>query len=69
MREVRAGTGDKGSLTLDWNTPVLDLDTDSVYADLLTSVLNIRLTDHIREELGASYSPSAFVGVNTEPDN
>ncbi len=68
MREVRAGTGDKGSLTLDWNTPVLDLDTDSVYADLLTSVLNIRLTDHIREELGASYSPSAFVGVNTEPD-
>ena len=38
------------------------------YADVLTSVLNIRLTDHIREELGASYSPSAFVGINTEPD-
>jgi zinc protease len=31
-------------------------------------VLNIRLTDHIREELGASYSPSAFVAINTEPD-
>ena len=30
------------------------------YADVLTSVLNIRLTDHIREELGASYSPSAL---------
>jgi zinc protease len=68
MREVRAGTGDKGSLTLDWNTPIRDLETDSVYADVLTSVLNIRLTDHIREELGASYSPSAFVGLNTEPD-
>jgi hypothetical protein len=26
------------------------------------------LTDHIREELGASYSPSAFVGILTEPD-
>ena len=68
MREVRAGTGDKGSLTFDWNTPIPDPETDSVYADVLTSVLNIRLTDHIREELGASYSPSAFVGINTEPD-
>jgi zinc protease len=67
-KEVHAGTGDKGSLTFDWSTPTLDPDTDTVYADVLTSVLNIRLTDHIREELGASYSPSAFVGINTEPD-
>jgi zinc protease len=68
LRDVRAGTGDKGSLTLDWNTPVPDPETDAVYAEVLTSVLNIRLTDHIREELGASYSPSAFVGISTEPD-
>jgi zinc protease len=67
-REVHAGTGDKGSLTIDWNAPNSDVETDSVYADMLTSVLNIRLTDHIREELGASYSPSAFVAINTEPD-
>ncbi len=67
-KEVHAGTGDKGSLTFEWNSPIPDRETDTVYADLLTSVLNIRLTDHIREELGASYSPSAFVGVNTEPD-
>jgi zinc protease len=67
-KEVHAGTGDKGSLTFDWSTPTLDSATDTVYADVLTSVLNIRLTDHIREELGASYSPSAFVGINTEPD-
>ena len=68
LKDVRAGTGDKGSLTLDWNTAVPDPETDDVYAEMLTSVLNIRLTDHIREELGASYSPSAFVGINTEPD-
>jgi zinc protease len=67
-REVHAGTGDKGSLTFDWNTPKPDSDTDSVYADVLTSVLNIRLTDHIREELGASYSPSAFVAIYSAPD-
>ncbi len=35
---------------------------------MLTSVLNIRLTDHIREQLGASYSPSAYVAIHTEPD-
>jgi zinc protease len=67
-KEVHAGTGDKGSLTFDWTTPVQDRAVDLVYADVLTSVLNIRLTDHIREELGASYSPSAFVAINPEPD-
>lgn len=67
-REVHAGTGNKGSLTFDWTTPIPDPATDSVYADVLTSVLNIRLTDHIREALGASYSPSASVGLNIEPD-
>src|SRR4051794_2079062 len=66
--EVHAGTGDKGSLTFDWNAATPEPDTATVYADVLTSVLNIRLTDHIREQLGASYSPTAFVSVNTEPD-
>jgi zinc protease len=68
MKEVHAGTGDKGSLTFDWNASIPDTETDAVFADVLTSVLNIRLTDHIREELGASYSPSAYVGILTEPD-
>src|SRR3954452_1542710 len=69
-QEVHAGTGDKGSLTFDWSaaTPDPDTGTATVYVDVLTSVLNIRLTDHIREQLGASYSPTAFVSVNTEPD-
>jgi zinc protease len=67
-KQVHAGAGDKGSLTFDWITPNADSDTDAVYADVLTSVLNIRLTDHIREELGDSYSPSAYVAIDTEPD-
>ena len=65
---MHAGTGDKGSLTFDWSMPIKDPAIDGVYADVLTSVLNIRLTDHIREELGASYSPSAFVSVSLDPD-
>jgi zinc protease len=36
--------------------------------DVLTSVLEHRLTDHIREQLGASYSPSASSSVNPDPD-
>ena len=67
-KEVHAGTGDKGSLSIDWNAPAVDSSTDPVYADVLTNVLNIRLTDHIREQLGASYTPSAQVQVLTEPD-
>jgi zinc protease len=69
VKEVHAGTGDKGSLTFDWNASIPNTETGTVYADVLTSVLNIRLTDHIREELGASYSPSAWVGILTEPDH
>ena len=67
-KDVHAGTGDKSSLTFDWNAPISEPDTDGVYADVLTSVLNIRLTDHIREQLGASYSPSAYVSLSLEPD-
>jgi zinc protease len=68
-KDVHAGTGDKGSLTIDWNTVTAESATESVYADVLTSVLNTRLTDHIREQLGASYSPSASVGIIKEPDH
>ena len=68
-KDVKAGTGDKGSLTLVWNeSAVVDSTTTEVAAGVLTSILNIRLTDHIREELGASYSPSASVSVEFAPD-
>ena len=38
-------------------------------AEVLSSVLNMRLTEHIREALGASYSPFAYATVATEPDS
>jgi zinc protease len=68
-KEVHAGTGEKGSLSFEWNAEYAETVGESVYADLLTSVLNTRLTDHIREELGESYSPSASVGILEEPDH
>jgi zinc protease len=68
-KEVHAGTGDKGSVDFEWNAPYEATEDETVYADVLTSVLNTRMTDHIREQLGASYSPTATVSVLTEPDH
>jgi zinc protease len=67
-KDVHAGTGNKAGLTIDWSVPGTSPTTDEVDADILTSILNTRLTDHIREALGASYSPSASVSLNNEPD-
>jgi zinc protease len=67
-KDVRAGTGDKGTLDLEWSVASTDSRAENVNADVLTSILNIRLTDHIREKLGASYSPSASVSTFSEPD-
>lgn len=62
-REVRAGTGGTAQLQIQYETDIT-ADDVPVYGDLLTNVLQTRLTDHIREELGASYSPDAYVSVD-----
>ena len=66
---VHAGTGETASLTVQFTTAAADTNAIVLKAQLLTSVLNIRLTDAIREELGASYSPSASVSVVGKPEN
>ncbi len=67
-RRVAAGTGDKSTLTRAYDAPVVDIKGDGVLCDVLGSVLTTRLTDHVREELGASYSPNAFCAISLEPD-
>ena len=66
---VNAGSGATASLTVQFSTETEDSAADLLNAQLLTSVLNIRLTDAIREELGASYSPSASVSLAGGPEN
>lgn len=63
-REVRAGTGDQGSLSIAYEVDSDRSQFEIVTADVLTQVLNTRLIDHVREELGASYSPSAYVEID-----
>jgi zinc protease len=66
-REVRAGSGDTGQLLVQYSAPSDGTATERIHADLLGEVLTNRLTERIREELGASYSPTASVAVDTGP--
>ena len=64
---VEAGTGDLGRVTLLFTTEV-ELEPElRVDLALLELVLQQRLTEKIREELSASYSPFAFVRLVEEP--
>lgn len=67
--ETLAGTGDQASLSLLYTVDSTGEKYQYLQAAMLTSVLDTRLTDHIREELGASYSPFAFVSVYEEPSS
>ena len=68
QRTVHAGSGDTASLTVMYTTPADDSTEEALLARLLTTVLTNRLTKSIREELGASYSPNAFVSVIGGPE-
>ena len=64
---VEAGTGELGGVTLRFSTE-LTLDPETrVRVAMLELILQQRLTDRIREELSASYSPSSFAGLVEEP--
>jgi len=67
--EVHVGTGDRASVTRAYTVDIAaaDLPTTNLLTDLLTSVLNSRLTAKLREELGASYSPTAQAYVQLTP--
>lgn len=65
--EVLAGAGDHGSLNLLYTVPSDGSRFEALQAAMLNSVLDTRLTDHIREALGASYSPYAGITLYTEP--
>ncbi|MGH9133267.1 MAG: M16 family metallopeptidase, partial [Ilumatobacteraceae bacterium] len=68
-RTVAAGTGERGSLTVLYTSPVETIDPlDVATADVVTQLLTTRLTENIREELGESYSPFAAIKVYGDPD-
>ncbi len=67
--EVSAGTGDTATVTMLFTSPLADIDARvRVTAEVATELIQARLTDVIREELGESYSPSTVSLVSTDPD-
>jgi zinc protease len=66
---VEAGTGDTASLTMLFSVPV-DAITSRlrVHADVVSELIDARLTDVIREQNGDSYSPFAVTYYTTDPD-
>jgi zinc protease len=68
-RIVEAGAGELGEVVLQWDkTMALDEET-RIQARILELVIRQRLTDRIREELSATYSPSTFVSRVDTPQN
>ncbi len=66
-RAEEAGTGERGVLTIMFETTG-PLDPDlRVHLDILEAVIEQRLTAHIREELSAAYSPLVSVEQVDEP--
>ena len=66
---THAGEADQGAVSLSWPTDdSTDLE-DDITRDVLAAAMGLRLTERLREELGATYSPEAFsYSQSTYPD-
>jgi zinc protease len=53
------GAADQGAISLSWPTTDDSDFKDSLTRDLLAAVMQLRLIDVVREELGATYTPNA----------
>jgi zinc protease len=54
------GAADQGVMVLGWPTTDASDQRDQYARNLLAAVMSLRLTEKLREELGATYSPEAF---------
>ncbi len=62
--QTTAGEGAQASVTLLFTAPATADRRDDVVASILQEVVTARLTDVVREQLGDSYSPYAFVQID-----
>ena len=67
--ELAIGSGDTGTVTISFVGPSPEFHAEArVLADLTSEIVTDRLTRQLREELGESYSPFAWVSLDDEPD-
>ncbi|RJY06945.1 insulinase family protein [Aurantiacibacter aquimixticola] len=65
---THAGQDDQGVLSLSWPSDDGQDLPDDLARDVLASVFNLRMTEILREELSAAYSPQAFSFSTTTYD-
>ena len=63
LEQTNAGEGAQASVALLFTAPATSERRDDVAAAILQEVVTARLNDVVREELGDSYSPFAFVQI------
>ena len=66
-RTVEAGSGEFGEVFMQWDVAVPLDEEIRIHARLLDLIIRQRLTERIREELSATYSPSSFVSAIQDP--
>ncbi len=68
--KVYKGTEDKATMVLAMNKPFVNGDKERKVIDVMGEILQIRVTEKIREELGSVYSPyiGADYSILPEPD-
>ncbi|GAA4050429.1 M16 family metallopeptidase [Parerythrobacter jejuensis] len=57
---THSGAADQGALAVSWQTDDAGDLRDNIVRDLLAAAIGLRLTETLREEQGATYSPEAF---------
>ncbi len=68
LRTVEAGTDPQGDLQMYFTNQLEPSAKDRLTAQILALVVNSRLRNRIREELSATYSPSAGISLQRDPD-
>ena len=67
--DVVAGSGDTGSVTLLFTSPVAGIEpVDRALTDVVTALVGARLAAVVREEFGETYSPFAVTYFTTDPE-
>ena len=67
QRVVRKGTEPKANTLLNFTGSCVSSPENRLVLHALTSLMQIRLTETLREKLGGTYSPSVNGGCNREP--
>ena len=65
---THSGAADQGAIAVSWPTDDGDDFRDSIVRELLAASIKLRLTETLREELGATYSPDTISYAQTTFD-